>query len=323
MQSDCVALVDKSRGTVMPSPYEENALKEIAAWKHPALDWLGTAMRVVNWPLDKAGDVVMKTPGIGWVLEKSIGGLVNLTNDAARWSVRPDAIFEEYRKVGHRVHGHGDLRSLDLENVDRTIGWLGAKYKGMSLLEGGGFGGLGLPGIPPDIVALVALNLRAIAEYATYCGFEVSSQQEGLFALNVLGLASSPSDAAKGLAMAQLVRIAQDVARKKAWKELEKHAFVKIVQQIAKALGLRLTKAKLGQFVPYGGALVGGSFNVYFTNKVCDAAYFLYRERFLAAKYGPDLLWVATPPADDHDPLYPEGAEELPPDRTPPNGAEA
>ena len=114
------------------------------------------------------------------------------------------------------------------------------------------FGGMGLPGIPPVIVALVVLNLRAIAEYATYCGFDVSTQQESLFALNVLGFDSSLGDPAKVLAMAQLVRIAQDVAKKRAWKELEKHAFVKIVQQIAKALGIRLTKAKLGQFVHNG-----------------------------------------------------------------------
>ena len=82
-----------------------------------------------------------------------------------------------------------------------------------------------------------------------------------------------------------------------------------------------MTKDKLGQFVPYGGAIVGGGFNAYFTNKVCDAAYFLYRERFLATKYGPDILSGPTSPADDHDPRYPEGAEELPPDRTPPDGA--
>ena len=306
----------------MPSPYEENALKEIAAWKHPPPGWFGTAMRVVNWPLDKVGDAVMKTPGVGWVLEKSIGGLVNVTNDAARWSVRPDAIFEEYRKAGHDVRGHADLPALDLEHVDRTIGWLGVKYKGSALTEGAAFGGMGLPGIPLDVAALVTLNLRAIGEYATYCGFDVSMQQESLFAMNVLGLASSPGDPAKVLAMAQLVRIAQDVARKKAWKELEKHAFVRIIQQIAKTLGIRLTKDKLGQFVPYGGAIVGGGFNAYFTNKVCDAAYFLYRERFLATKYGPDILSGPTPPADDHDPRYPEGAEELPPDRTPPEGAD-
>jgi hypothetical protein len=308
----------------MPSPYEENALKEIEAWKNPSLGWFGHAMQVINWPLDKAGDAILKTPGVGWVLEKSVGGLVNITNDAARWSVRPEAIFEEYRKSGHdHVHGSEALLSLDLQHVDRAMGWLGAKYKGIALAEGAGTGSVGLPGIPVDIVALVSLNLRALAEYATYCGFDVSSQREGLFAMHVLGLASSPNDAAKGLAMAQLVKLAQDVAKKRAWSQLEKQAFVKIIQQIAKALGIRLTKAKLAQFIPYTGAIVGGGFNVYFTSKVCDAAYFLYRERFLAAKYGHECVGVPTPPAEDHHPRYPEQDEEIPSDRTPPEGAGA
>lgn len=48
------------------------------------------------------------------------------------------------------------------------------------------------PGIPPDIIALITLNQRAIGEYATYYGFDISSQQERLFSLNILGLASSP-----------------------------------------------------------------------------------------------------------------------------------
>ncbi len=283
----------KAGGTVMPSPYEENALKEIAAWKHPALGWLGTAMRAVNWPLDKVGDAVMKTPGVGWVLEKSIGGLMNVTNDAARWSVptgRDLRGVPKGRPCRARTRGPADARPGAGRPHDRLAR---RQVQGRGSHEGAAFGGMGLPGIPPDIVALVVLNLRAIAEYATYCGFDVSTQQESLFALNVLGFASSPGDPAKVLAMAQLVRIAQDVAKKRAWKELEKHAFVRIVQQIAKTLGIRLTKAKLGQFVPYGGALVGGGFNVYFTEQGLRRSLFPLPERFLAAKYGPDLLSVA------------------------------
>jgi hypothetical protein len=45
---------------------------------------------------------------------------------------------------------------------------------------------LGLPGIPPDVVALISLNLRAIGEYATYYGFNINSQEERLFVMNVL-----------------------------------------------------------------------------------------------------------------------------------------
>src|ERR1700733_6901810 len=102
----------------MPSPYEENAIKEIEAWKHPEFGWFGKAMQIINVPLDKAGEAVFKTPGLGWVIEKSIGGFVNITNDAAQWSVRPEAIFEEYRKNGHpRIHTPGDLASLDLQHV--------------------------------------------------------------------------------------------------------------------------------------------------------------------------------------------------------------
>jgi hypothetical protein len=302
----------------VPSAYEERARTEIAEWKNPTLGWFGKAMQVINWPFDKAGDLAMKTPGVGWVIEKSIGGLVIVTNDVAQWSVRPDVIYSEYRNAGHAVARSSELHELDLETVDRMIGWLGAKYKGIAMTEGAAFGAMGLPGIPLDVAAIVTLNLRAIGEYATYCGFDVSTQHERLFAMNVLGLASSPTDSSKGLAMAQLVKIAQDVAKKRAWKDLEKHAFVKIMQQIAKAIGIRLTKAKLTQILPVAGAFVGGGFNAYFTSRVCDAAYYLYRERFLAAKYGEDFIGTPTPPAADPDPHYPEEDEEVPQDQPPP-----
>jgi hypothetical protein len=275
----------------MPSTYEEKAWKDIEAWKNPTRGGFAKAMQVINSPLDKTGDLVMKTPGVGWVIAKSVGGLVGVANDAAQWSVRTKAIYAEYRDAGHEsVKGPSDLLKLDLEHVDKNIGWLAAKYKGLTLTGGAGLGAMGVAGIPLDIIWLVTLNLRAIGEYATYCGFDVSFQHERLFAMNVLRLASSPTDRSKVVAMAQLAKIAQDVAKKKAWKDLEKYAFVQLLQQIAKALGIRLTKAKLAQCIPAAGALVGGGFNAYFTAKVCDAAYFLYRERFLAAKYGADFL---------------------------------
>lgn len=38
--------------------------------------------------------------------------------------------------------------------------------------------------------------------------------------------------------------------------------------------------------MPVVGAAVGAGFNAYYTSKVCDAAFYLYRERFLQRKYG-------------------------------------
>ena len=296
-----------------PSEYEQRALREIHIWKNPDIGWFGQAMKVLNWPLDKAGDLVLAVPGLGDAIRFAIQGITSVCNDLAHWSVRPEAIYEEFRKTGHaEIKKPADVFSLDLEHVDRVVAWLDAKYKGIALVEGAAAGTTGPFGIAPDIVALITLNLRAIGEYATYYGFDVSSQQERLFAMNVLGLASSPTDASTGLAMAQLVRIAEDVAKKRTWKQLEEHAFVQVIQQIAKALGIRLTKAKLAQVLVVTGPIVGGGFNVYFTAKVCDAAYYLYRERFLAEKYGSEVIEVTVEPAEDIDPHYPEEGESVP-----------
>ena len=155
--------------------------------------------------------------------------------------------------------------------------------------------------IAADVTALVALNLRAVGEYATYYGFDVRRQEERLFMLNVLGLASSPSDSAKVVSMAQIVKIAQQTAQKKTWVQLEEHAFVRVVQRIAAALSVRLTKAKLAQLLPAAGAIIGGGYNAYYTSQVCEAAYHLYRERFLARRYGADLIEATVAPAKDGD----------------------
>ncbi len=295
------------------SEYDQHALREIHIWKNPEVGWFGQAMALVNWPLDKAGDLILATPGLGHVIKSSIQGIVSVCNDVAQWSVARESIYTEFRKAGHEnIHVAADIFCMELQDIDRVVGWLDAKYKGIALVEGAGLGALGLPGIPPDVAALITLNLRAIGEYATYYGFDISLQEERLFAMNVLGLASSPTDAAKALAMAQLVKIAEDVAKKRAWKQLEQRAFVQLIQQISKALGIRLTKDKLAQILPLAGAAVGGGFNAYFTSNVCQAAYYLYRERFLAEKYGADVIEETVPPAEDLDPHYPEEDAAIP-----------
>lgn len=292
--------------------YDELAIKEIHIWKSPDIGWLGKQMESLSWRIDKVGNLLMDNM-VGNIINKSIKGIVSVSNDLAQWTVRPGAIFKEFRDAGHNhISDITHVQSLQLKEVDKVIGWLGAKYKGVALMEGASTGAAGLPGIPIDIVSLITLNFRAIGEFATYCGFDISTQHERLFVMNILALASSPSDASKELALAQLVRIAKDVAKRKAWRDLENHAFVVIIQNIAKALGIRLTKAKLAQFIPIFGGVVGAGFNVYYTSRVCDAAYFLYRERFLARKYGDWVIETTTQPATDFDPKYPEEKEKVP-----------
>ncbi|WP_413723801.1 EcsC family protein [Sodalis sp. RH16] len=283
---------------MIPDHYERQAMLEIQHWKNPRAGGSLRAFKVINKPLDSLGNAILQAPGIGGILQGVIIALTGICNDLAQLSVRPQAIFEEFRRDGWSgVASLGDIGALSLAGIDKTVGSLSAKYKGLALAEGMGAGLTGIAGLALDIPSLITLNLRAVGEYATYYGFDINKQEEKLFALQIMGLVSSPSDAAKNIAMAQLAAITRDTAKKRTWRQLEKHALVKIIQEIAKTLGIRLTKAKLAQTVPIVGAVVGGGYNVYFTTQVCDAAYYLYRERFLSMRFGPQVTAVAVRPA--------------------------
>ncbi|WP_230351141.1 EcsC family protein [Lelliottia sp. WAP21] len=288
-------------------PYDQTALTQIHKWKNPESSFLSRSLEMIGKPLNSAGEVVLSTPVVGNAIQSAVQGLVGVCNDAALWSVRSESIFDEFRKDGfEHIYSYGDIETLRLEDIDKTVGWLAAKYKGLALAEGAGTGALGIAGIAIDIPSLITLNLRAIGEYATYYGFDINRQEERLFAFNILGFSSASSTMAKNVAMAQLVKISQQVAKKVVWEELEKQVFVKIIKQIASSLGIRITKAKLAQIIPVAGAAVGGGYNAWFTSNVCEAAYNLYRERFLAMKYDPSIISQNVKPAET---FFAEGAE--------------
>ncbi|HSI85277.1 MAG: EcsC family protein [Candidatus Methylacidiphilales bacterium] len=295
-----------------PSDYELKSLREIHEWKKPKTGWVSAFFHAVDWPFAKAGEALINTPLLGELVGQTLSKVTHLLNHVAQWSVRPESIFATLRKDGHtHIQTLQDIQSLDLEQIDKSIAWINVKYESLAAAEGTGAGFAGLPGIPVDIVALMSLNLRAVAEYATYYGFDIKHPEERLFAISILALASSPTDAAKVAAMAQLVKIAQDTAQKKVWSEMQKRGLMHVIETLATTLGVRLTRAKLAQILPVAGAVVGGGFNVYFTNKITHAAYFLYRERFLAAKYGADVIAASVNPAEDLNPHYLEVNESL------------
>ncbi|WP_061498464.1 EcsC family protein [Acetobacter malorum] len=195
------------------SIYEKNALLEIDAWKNPKKSWYRNALSFVNKPIDFAGDAVMSAPLIGDIIKKAMIGVLELANDAAQWTVDAAAIFKEFRGDGYDVAELCDISKLDLEEIDLTVGWLAAKYKSMLFAEGAATGAVGAVGLVVDVPALMIGCLRAVGEYATYYGFDINNQKERIYALNILGLSSSPTDATKAAAMAQLTKLSGDIAK--------------------------------------------------------------------------------------------------------------
>lgn len=268
------------------SPYDRRALAEIEAFRKPAQSRAGRVLGRITAPAGKAMDLVTGSV-VGEAVTRAIQGILSLLNDGASWSVRTEAIHSEFRAKGHLgVHSPGDIHSLELEQVDRIVGYLAAKYKALAAAEGAGVGALGGLAILGDIPLLAALALRAVNEFAAYYGFDTSLQSERIFALSVLTLASSPTVAAKQVTLAELSRASAMLSRHAAWGELQRGASVNAFKTSAEALGVRLTKGKLAQLIPVAGAVVGAGFNAWYLNEVTNTAYMLYRERFLRQRYG-------------------------------------
>ena len=275
------------------SAYERAALREIHLWKHPEATWFSRATDGVNRALYQATDLIRKVPGVDWTIDNVVAGGLQVVNKIMQDSVWREAIYNAYHQAGHAVATPNDLAGLDLQTIDVALRGLDVKYRALAAAEGAATGYLGLPGIAPDVVALVALNLRAVGEYATYCGFDVREGAERLYALEILNLVSHPSDTAKQVTLAPVIRVTQHVAQQQTLQNVQEFALTRAIRNAVSALGVRLTRAKLAQILPVAGAVVGSGFNAYYTSKVCDAAFFLYRERFLERKYGPSA--EATP----------------------------
>lgn len=274
-----------------PSDYDLRAIREIHMWRTPQEGVAADAMRKVNGFFNNVTDYVRKVPGIDWTIENVVTGLLELTNEIVQDSVWRDRIYEEFRTAGFEdVERPSDVARLRLEDIDPRAQHLNGKYRNLAAVEGAATGFAGAAGIIPDIIALVALNLRAVGEFATYYGFDIANEHERFYALSILDSLSQPSDKAKEVALAPFVRATRAIAQRQVVQAVEEFAVSRAIQNIARRIGVQLTKIKLTQVVPVTSAVVGSGFNAYYTIKVCEAAYFLYRERFLIQRYGHDAV---------------------------------
>lgn len=268
------------------SPYEARAMRDIAAWKNPRPSLFDRLGELAEKPVDFATSLAMNT-GLGEVLNKAINAGLLTLNDVAAATVRHDGVVSKFRQAGHsEVNGPRDIVKLELSQVDKVVGNLGLQYMVPAFGEGAATGVAGLPGIVADVPLLFGINLRAIADFAAHYGFDPGNQAERAYILHVLMYSSAPTHDERQNTIRHLDRISQAVTAEETWEELEKVLSKQIVRKAADVLAKRLTKAKAGQAVPVAGAIVGGGFNAWFTQSNCDAAYHLYRERFLQRRYG-------------------------------------
>jgi hypothetical protein len=136
-----------------------------------------------------------------------------------------------------------------------------------------------------DAAANIVATNRAVAHIAAYYGYDVDDPAERIYALGVMNLGLA-GDAGKLVAYRELNNIVQQLARRQAWKQLNKNGVARVVGAVYKVFGMSITKKKLAAAVPVVGVAVGAGLNARTLARVVDDAEHLYMERFLREKYG-------------------------------------
>jgi EcsC protein family len=242
-----------------------------------------------------------------WVIEAGRSTATMVTR-AARVGLSPQRVVKRHQARGHDVVRLLDVRSLDLEQVDRVHGRiLGLMYPGVAASSGavaalvitggeitgtmsGGAtaapsGGAIAAASAADMGAVIALSSRAVGHIALLYGYDPEDPTEKLFIWSVLNVGTAMSASAKQAAMQDLSRLTQALFRGKTWQVLNESVLARAYVAFSKAFTTRATKQSLGKFVPVVGIIAGAGFNWATLESIVDAAEFAYRRRFLLDKY--------------------------------------
>ena len=143
-----------------------------------------------------------------------------------------------------------------------------------------------------DITTFLAAATRLVAHTAAYYGYDSEDPSERLFSTMVLSQAIDPAGSGrdfvveKQATMLAFSQVMRDLARKGSLESLGGSAIVSAMKSLFSAMGVRLASRKLAQIVPVAGIVVSAGLNAALMRTIGETADHLYRERFLAERYG-------------------------------------
>jgi len=257
--------------------YERNQAEAIATWKkeEPGVvsQTFGLALEPLGWLVNKL------------VPEAAIRGALDFSNFMAQWLTDTDDIIRD-----GGVKTISELRTKDLELSDKLADEVHNWAIGIAVVEGAGTGFFGLPGTAADVPAIITLALRTIHKIGVCYGYESTSELDKKFVLGIMAAAGANNIGEKVSALAVL-REMQNTLIHITWKKmaektseflLSKEAAIIAIKNLAKQLGINITKRKALAAIPFIGAAIGGSVNGWYIKEVGWAARRAFQERWLA-----------------------------------------
>jgi len=270
------------------SDYIKIVKNEILKWEGEGPGFLSQVGSWVLWPIEKTAETVVPQgiqDGIGQAVESALNGL----SIAANYTI-------DQNKIKARVSADFSHINDEIKARDEAAKHYWNYHLSYASLEGGTLGAGGLTTLVLDIPALFSLSLRLIQEIAVCYGYDIDTEEEKEYIMQILRVGSTCDVKAKMefiICMKQIEELLIKVTWKKmsaslVKQEISKLSLLAALRTFAKSLGIQITKRKALQMIPMVGAIVGASFNYAFMNDVGKAAHMSYRRRkiFELEKHG-------------------------------------
>lgn len=262
--------------TPKANDYELQQVTEIGAWKgeEPSVisQAFGFAIEPLAWLVNKI------------VPESAIRAVLDGANSVGEYLADEADVLRDGGVTSIEA-----LRAKDLEVSDRIANVSHNWANGLATGIGGGGGVFGLPGMAVDIPLTITLALRSIHKIGLCYGYRCDDVIGKQFVLGILAASGANSQEERIAAIATLHSLGV-VLQKVTWKQMtmnaaqnqfSKDALLMAVKQLARQLGINITKRKALGAIPIIGAAIGGSVNYWYMNDVCWAARRAFQERWL------------------------------------------
>lgn len=280
---------------------EETILNEIAGWKGRKPSFLNRATDVVTKPLNWLTEKLIPESvrsGAGGVAEN----IAEKLRDLSQFTVDKTTVLtatKEYQIESASVQGLKKASIFDLDNVSQDFITTNTR---MAAVSGAGTGLVGWPGLIADLPALFMLSLRSVHQIALCYGYDLDEEDapEGHRAFELeymmrvfkVATASDVVEKQRGLSelkdfeAGRIAELENGVGGEYAARHVSKNATSLVSQRIIKEIVEQTISKKAAGLVPGLGAIFSAGFNYVYLQDVGEAAYMLYRERFLLDKKG-------------------------------------
>jgi hypothetical protein len=181
------------------------------------------------------------------------------------------------------------LRAGELTVCDRLAGGVHNWAIGMAAAEGTATGALGILSAPVDIPAIITLALRTIHKIGLCYGYASCTEEDETFVRGILA-ASGANSMEEKLAALTALNALRTVLLQQSWQamgqkalqdRLGKEAVLVLIRNLAKQVGINVTKRRALAAIPAIGAVIGGSVNAWYLKEVGWAARRAFQERWL------------------------------------------